>query len=314
MESDKPTVVITGISGFLGSRVAEVFLKSGQFRVKGTVRSATNEKKIAPIREGLGDLFRQLELVEADLLNAESLMKAIEGATYVVHTASPIPTEIPKNEDLLIKPAVEGTLAVLRACDQHQVKRCVLTSSVAAIMWGKFKTGYQFTDQDWNDPGNTAPYEKSKTLAEEAAWSFLKNTATHKFELVTINPGIILGKPIIPGEFASSKIVIDMMTGKMPAVPKCQFGFVDVEDVAKAHLQAVLVPEAAGRRFILSAETLWFLAILQGLKNEFKKYGYKICVHEVNKLIKFMSCFDKRMESIVQLLGKEFTFDNSPAK
>ena len=80
VESSKPTVLITGVSGYLGSHVALVYLKDGSFNVKGTVRDTKNEKKIEPLRKAFGDLFDKMTLVEADLDNPESLMNAIEGA------------------------------------------------------------------------------------------------------------------------------------------------------------------------------------------------------------------------------------------
>ena len=82
----KPIVTITGVSGFLGSRVCLDFLKCGEYRVRGTVRDTKNEARLAPLRKAFGDLFDQLELVEADLLDADSLTRAIAGSTYVVHT------------------------------------------------------------------------------------------------------------------------------------------------------------------------------------------------------------------------------------
>jgi len=112
--------------------VCKTFLESGRFKVKGTVRSTTNEAKIAPLRQAFGDHFNQLELVEADLLDEKSLFRAIEGAQYVVHTASPFPITKPKHEDDLIKPAVNGTMAVMRAAKEYKVKRVVITSSIAA--------------------------------------------------------------------------------------------------------------------------------------------------------------------------------------
>lgn len=134
VESSKSKVVITGITGFLGSHVCDVFLKDGGFEVRGTVRDKKNEKKIAPIRKAFGEEnFEKLELFEADLLKPETLDSAIEGMTFVVHTASPFPLESPKDENVLIRPAVEGTLAVMRAAHKHKVKRVVITSSVAAI-------------------------------------------------------------------------------------------------------------------------------------------------------------------------------------
>ena len=90
----------------------------------------------------------------------------------MVHTASPFPIVAPKDENVLIKPAVEGTLSVCKACQQSKVKRLVITSSVVAIMVAADKTKKDFTVADWSDVKSCKPYEKSKTLAERAAWDF----------------------------------------------------------------------------------------------------------------------------------------------
>lgn len=123
-------------------------------------------------------LFQELEIAEADLLDADSLGKAIEGATYVVHTASPFPVKNPKNADVLVKPAVEGTMAVCRACHAHKVKRLVVTSSVAAIMGQRPENLNKIlTEEHWSDEEyqrTSSAYALSKTLAEKAAWNFLK--------------------------------------------------------------------------------------------------------------------------------------------
>ena len=80
---------MTGVTGFLGCHTALKFLEEGSFRVRGTVRSKTNEAKLKPLRETLGKHFEYLELVEADLTNKESMVAAIAGSTYLAHTASP---------------------------------------------------------------------------------------------------------------------------------------------------------------------------------------------------------------------------------
>ena len=118
----------------------------------------------------------------------------MEGSTYIVHTASPFPIEKPKDEMVLIEPAVEGTLAVMKAARLNKVKRVVITSSVASI----FKTGVEgqthFTENDWTDTKIAQPYEKSKTLAEKAAWDFIAELPDdEKFEVATINPGLVVG-------------------------------------------------------------------------------------------------------------------------
>ena len=127
----KPQVTITGVSGYLGSQVAKAFLEDGNFKVRGTVRDLENKNKIDPLRAGLGELFGQMELVKADLLDEASIIAACAGSTYVVHTASPF--DFKMKEEKIINVARDGSLAVMNACTQAGVKRCVVTSSVAAI-------------------------------------------------------------------------------------------------------------------------------------------------------------------------------------
>ena len=151
MESSQKKVTITGITGFLGAHVCLLFLKDGGFKVRGTVRDLNNQKKLAPLQKAFGEYFNKLELVQAELSDAESIDKAIEGADYVIHTASPHPLNAPKNENLIIKPAVDGTLAVMRACQKHKVKRCVITSSVVAILeGGKENRKEVYDESDWS--------------------------------------------------------------------------------------------------------------------------------------------------------------------
>jgi uncharacterized protein YbjT (DUF2867 family) len=107
VDSEKPVVTVTGITGFLGSHVAQQLVQSGKYTVRGTVRSKTAEGKLAPVREGMGaDIFNQIELVEADLMDEASLEGAIKGSRYVIHTASPFVLYEPENEEELLGPAI----------------------------------------------------------------------------------------------------------------------------------------------------------------------------------------------------------------
>ena len=179
VEGQKPIVTITGISGFIGSRVCLDFLQSEDYHVRGTVRDSKNEAKTAPLRKAFGEYFNKLELVDADLLNTESVTKAIAGSTYVVHTASPF--FFPENDEDVIKPAVDGTMAVMQACSASGgVKRCVITSSIAAVFCPAKadapdqETGC-FDETIWSNPDRPeglGGYPKSKTLAEKAAWDY----------------------------------------------------------------------------------------------------------------------------------------------
>jgi nucleoside-diphosphate-sugar epimerase len=234
-------VVITGISGFLGSYVCDTFLKDSSYQIRGTVRDTKNEKKIAPLKKAFGDLFENLELFEADLTNAESLERAVAGCDFVVHTASPVPDKgEPKDENIFIRPAVDGTLAILRAAHKHRVKRVVMTSSLSAVVMKNPENVKDCYDEnDWSELEACSAYDKSKTLAEKAAWDFLFSLPEEeRFELVAINPVFILGPALVPTDSSPTAVKM-LMLGKIPFVPKVMIVVVDVRECALAHLRAL---------------------------------------------------------------------------
>ena len=165
--------LITGVTGYVGSQVAHTFLKHGGFKVRGTVRSLKNPAKMEPLQKSLGELYEQMELVEADLLDEESIIRAAEGCKYIIHVASPFPLQKPKHEDLLIKPAVNGTLAACRAAQKWKAKRLVITASLASVYSAPEKGQLEFNEQSWSNIAKCNAYPKSKTLAEKAAWDFV---------------------------------------------------------------------------------------------------------------------------------------------
>jgi len=196
--------------------------------VRGTVRDKKNSAKIDPLREAFGENFDHLELVEADLNDASSLDRAIEGVHIVIHTASPFPAGNPKKASDVIDPAVNGTLAVCEACHKHKVKRLVITASVVTI-FDPAKDKEVFDESDWLSPGkNTAVYDTSKVMAEKAAWDFQSKLTEDKFDLVTIHPGFIIGPVLIKTPFTSEEILYKMMMGKFPGIPKINMAIVDV--------------------------------------------------------------------------------------
>ena len=99
----------------------------------------------------------------------------------------------------VIHSAVDGTLNVLCTCaESGTVKHVVLTSSTAAISCGlpeqPGRQNHTYSEDDWSPPETCAPYERSKTLAERAAWDFAKDLLEEKkFELTVINPGLVIG-------------------------------------------------------------------------------------------------------------------------
>jgi nucleoside-diphosphate-sugar epimerase len=201
-DNEKPIVTITGITGYIGSRVCHEFLLDGGYQVRGTVRNKSNMEKLNPLKEAYGEeLFSKIDLREADLTNDESMTAAMEGTHYIVHTASPVPGQKGgvKEADV-VGPAVQGTMSALKAARANKVKRIVITSSIAAIWRTKDIDKLNFGPDDWSDVTIADPYVKSKTMAEKAAWDFQKDLPEdEKFELVTVLPGFVFGKTYVPG-------------------------------------------------------------------------------------------------------------------
>lgn len=192
--SSDDLILVTGASGYIATHIVKQLLEN-DFRVRGTVRSLEDQKKVLPLKTLVTKPKYELELCEADLLNDDCWLSVIKDCTYVLHTASPFPNKTPRDENEIINPAVNGTLSVLKACIQpgSKVKKVVLTSSVAAVAGDNFKHLYTYTENDWPDLENQQAYTKSKIMSEKAAWNFMKEN-NPKFALVTINPGYVMVK------------------------------------------------------------------------------------------------------------------------
>lgn len=247
------TILVTGGSGFLGGRVIAQALGEG-YQVRTTVRSLNREAQVRGDLAAMGvDADEELTFVEADLTSDDGWADAVAGCRYVLHTASPFPVGEPDHEDDLILPAREGTLRVLRAARDTGVERVVVTSSFAAVGYGRPATDQPFTEDDWTDPDSDIPaYIRSKVLAERAAWEFVEREG-NGVQLATVAPVGIFG-PVVGSDHSSSiSMITGLFDGVMPGVPRLYFAVVDVRDAAALHLKAMTDPRAAGERFIASA-------------------------------------------------------------
>ena len=210
-----------------------------------------------------------VEFVLADLMHDDSWQAAMTGCDYVLHVASPFPSQTPKDEDEIILPARDGTLRVLRAARDAGVKRVVVTSSFAAVGYGgKPMHGATYTEVDWTDPAlPNPPYIRSKAIAERAAWDFVSSEGGG-LEMAVINPVGIFG-PVLGADYSTSiAIVKSMLEGAMPGLPDVYFGVVDVRDVVDLHLKAMLSPDAKGERFIAVAGSLMSMASVASILRE----------------------------------------------
>lgn len=250
------TILVTGGTGYIGAWVVKMLLERDYF-VRLAVRNAADESKYAYLRMIEKDSRGKLEIWQADLLTDGSYDNAAQGCSAVMHIASPFKINVEDPQKDLLDPALRGTLNVLSAATKSgTVRKVVLTSSVAAVHGDNADMATlgltQFTEEQFNFSSSLThqPYSYSKVMAEKAAWKAAR--AQSQWELVVINPSLVLGPPLMTGsESESIQFMRDLISGKYRlGSPALMFGFVDVRDVAKAHILALENPRANGRNIV----------------------------------------------------------------
>jgi dihydroflavonol-4-reductase len=297
-------VLVTGGTGFIAAHCMVQLLSSG-YRVRTTVRSLNREPEVrAMLKEGGVEPGERLSFVETDLGADTGWSDAVAGCSFVMHGASPTPSGSQTREEDWVKPAVDGVLRVLRAARDAQVKRVVLTSAFGAIGMGHPPQSRPFNETDWTDlAGNVAPYQRSKTLSERAAWDFIARQG-RSLELSTVNPTAVLGPALGPDYSHSIRLIKNLMDG-LPGCPKINSGFVDVRDVADLHLRAMTNPAAKGERFLaISGESLWMVDVAKVLRLRLGAAASKVPTRVLpNWLVRLAGLRDPATKGIVPLLG-----------
>lgn len=309
-------MVVTGANGYIGAQVTRYVLAAG-FRVRGTVRKVDDKKN--DFLRALSDRHEgRLELVAASLTDAAPWRAALAGATYVLHVASPVPVELPKDVEAdLIRPAVDGVRHVMNAAiAEGGVRRVVLTSSIAAVFEGRTDMHtHTFSDTDWSEAAKAIPYARSKTLAEQEAWRIVKaQPAGRGLELVSINPGFVLGPVLGTTQSSTGEVMSRLLNRTMPLIPDLQMPYIHVYDVALAHVRAMLIPAAAGRRFILVSETLPLRRLAVETAAAFNPAGFSVPTTGLpNWLFHLASWFDSALAQVAEMLSP-IAFDTAPAR
>ena len=310
-------VLVTGGSGFIGAHCI-LRLLAAAYRVRTTVRDLTREAMVRAMLKTVGaEPGDALTFASADLMSEARWPEAAAGCSYVLHVASPLPAYVPKHEDELIVPAREGALRVLRAARDAGVKRVVMTSSFAAIGYGKAPLDRPFNEEDWTDPtarGLTA-YTKSKTLAERAAWEFMAREGG-SLELATVNPVVVFGPVLGPDYSTSIQVVQRLLDGSMPGCPRLIFGVVDVRDVADLHLRAMTDKAAKGERFLATGDGFMSMReIALALKARMGNVAKGVSTRELpDWLLRGAAIFSPVIRQIVPELGKVKNASNDKAR
>lgn len=312
-----PHVLVTGGSGLIAGHCILQLLEQGS-SVRATVRSLDQEAAVRSALEDAGLVHSdRLSFMAANLDDDAGWAEAASDAEFVLHVASPVRPGYVRDENEVIAPAREGALRVLRAARDAGVKRVVLTSAFHAVSWGHPRRSHAFTENDWthiDGPGVDA-YGKSKTLAERAAWDFVSSDAG-AIELTTMLPVAVMG-PVLGKDITGSNHLIQLMlTGKMRALPDLHVPVVDVRDVAKAHIQAMTAPQAAGERFLLSSgRALSMQEIASILRTELGDAAGRVPTRSApNLVLRMASFFNPTIRGIVPDLGYAKKTSNRKAR
>ncbi|MBX5049814.1 SDR family oxidoreductase [Rhizobium lentis] len=308
-------VLVTGGSGFVAQYCMLALLGAG-YRVKTTLRSMSRSQEVLDnLKTGGVAPGGRLSFVQADLNSDAGWPEAARGCRYVIHGASPTPSGDQVLEEDWVRPAVEGNLRVLRAARDAGVKRVVLTSAFGAIAGGRSEPRNRpFDETDWSDlDGNIAPYQKSKTLAERAAWDFIAREG-NGLELATVNPTTVLG-PALGPDYSHSIRLIKNMLGGQPGCPKINTCVVDVRDVADLHLRAMVDPAAKGERFLATTgNSLWLVDIAKLLKERTGLTASKVNTRVLpNWFVRLVALFDPAMRGIMWQLGADMNASGEKA-
>ncbi|XP_019151177.1 PREDICTED: cinnamoyl-CoA reductase 1-like [Ipomoea nil] len=264
MSGEGKVVCVTGASGFIASWLVKLLLRRG-YTVHATVRSLKDPNKVAHLL-ALDGAKERLHLFEADLLEENSFDPAINGCDGVFHTASPVSFSPSATKEELVDPAVKGTLNALGSCARTpSVKRVVVTSSTASVLCKRNPIkATDIVDETWySDKDFTEEikqwYVLSKILAEEEAWKYARENG---IDMVSLHPCLVIGPILQPTLNFSTNVILDLIKEEKDFFSGAGGSYVDVRDVANAHIQAFEVPSASGR-YCLVGETIYCSQILK---------------------------------------------------
>lgn len=306
------TVLVSGGSGYIAGFLIRQLVAEG-WRVHTTVRDLAREGNV---RKLLAVDDARLRFFAADLTADAGWADAVAGCSHVAHVASPVPLRAVKDPDELIVPARDGALRALRAAKAAGVRRFVMTSSVAAIAYGRGRGVHHFTEADWTPPDypGAQPYVRSKAIAERAARDWVAAEGGG-IEYCSVNPSVVLG-PVWSRDYSPSVAIVKrLLEGSVRGCPDIGFGVVDVRDVADLHVRALTAPGMAGERFLASGPFMKIAAIAGVLRARLGPEAHRVPTRRVPDIVvRIAALFDPMLKMAANELGSVRNMDASHAK
>jgi nucleoside-diphosphate-sugar epimerase len=314
---NKDTVLVTGGTGFVGVHCILQLLQKG-YNVKTTLRSLKRKDEVIEmLKTGGITSFNNLAFIETDLTKDDNWDEAVKDCDYVLHVASPIFLSLPKDENEMIRPAVDGALRVLKAARNAGVKRVVMTSNFGAVGYSHKNPNDEITETDWTDPNEKglSSYNKSKVIAERAAWDFIKNEGDD-LELSVINPVGIFGPSLGPDISSGFELLRNLLNGSMKAIPNLTMNIIDVRDVADLHIRAMIDPEAKGQRFLaLAGGKISMPEIALLIKKKMPEVAHNISTKRLpDWLVSLTGLFSPQAKNIASMLRANRNTSNAKAR
>jgi len=314
---NKDTVLVTGGTGFVGVHCILQLLQKG-YNVKTTLRSLKRKDEVIEMLKTGGIIsFDNLAFIETDLTKDDNWDEAMKDCDYVLHVASPIFLSLPKDENEMIRPAVDGALRVLKAARNAGVKRIVMTSNFGAVGYSHKNPNDEITETDWTEPNEKglSSYNKSKVMAERAAWDFIKNEGGD-LELSVINPVGIFGPSLGPDISSGFELLRNLLNGSMKAVPNLTMNIIDVRDVADLHIRAMTNTEAKGQRFLaLAGGKISMPEIALLIKKKMPEVAHNVSTKRLpDWLVSLTGLFSPQAKNIASMLRANRNTSNAKAR
>jgi nucleoside-diphosphate-sugar epimerase len=309
------TVLVTGGSGYIGSWCVIELLRRG-YVVRATVRNLRSEAPVRAVIDALGHAQNTLSFHAANLTSDAGWDEAVAGCDFVLHVASPLAVAEPRDPNTIIVPARDGARRVIGAAIKADVKRVVMTSSVAATSLGYGAPDGVADETNWSDGDDVriGAYARSKTIAERAAWDLIA-ASSGTTTLAAINPTLVLG-PVLSRDFSESVQVVErLMSGRIPGVPRLGFNVVDVRDVADLHIRAMTSEAAAGERFIAAGNWAWMSEMAAMLRSHLGTAAAKVPTRKAPDIVlRLVGLFDRDVGSVAGSLGRKRDFTSAKAQ
>ena len=309
-------VLVTGASGYIGSHIVANLLSKGKV-VRATVRDASDPERVDHLKNMEIAKGGSLEIIEMNLLDSESVHKAVHGCKEVIHTAAVVVLKSKKPQEKIVDPSVVGTQNVLDAIDSSETVECLVhTSSTAAIRPQRWEDGQTLTTDTWAEDANIEdnPYGLAKFSAERLVRNWHSSNKDGP-RMVTINPCVVLGPPLSKRHLRGSPSFIMMLLKReIPFVIPMHISIVDVRDVAEAHVRALSRGDSGGRYLVVSGQ-MWWKEVAMAIKkgNPTMKIPTKQIPYFLSLVV---SIFHPRVSlSWARMhLGKRLYWDASPAE